>query len=167
MTISIPSEMWERYYEAADFFIDDDHIGRLCTIIYPPTKESCVNCTFNNIGGTSTNVYLHGGPAPFNFGKCPMCGGNGYRESENTDTIRLRIYWRRKDWMKIADNLVYPDADAQIIGYMADVKKLKRAIAIKLVSESQHGEWKMVLAGDIFPHGFGRNRYFMAFLKRA
>jgi hypothetical protein len=166
MTISIPDAFWDKYYEACDFFLDNDHIGKSCTLVYPPKKTECSNCTFNNLGGTSTNVYRHGGPAPFNFGRCPMCGGNGYKETEVTAQINLRVYWRNRDWIKVA-NINVPDAEVQIIGYLADLQKVRQAIEIRLVDERTQGDWRMNLAGEPFPHGFGKNKYFIAHLKRA
>ena len=165
MTITIPSAFFNKYIEACDFFIDNDNIGKQCTLVYPSRKIACDNCVTNNIGGSSTNSYRHGGPAPFNFGRCPLCGGNGYHEEEITDTIRLRIYWEHRDWIKVS-SVSFPDADVQIIGYLSDLPKLRRANEIILLNP-KYGSWRTVLAGEPFPHGFGKNRYFMGFLKRS
>ena len=165
MTISVPDTLWEKYYEACDFFIDNNYIGKACTLVYPPIKTSCAHCSTTHVGGTSTNVYVHGGPAPFSYSDCPMCGGNGYREEESTDTIRLRIYWERRNWIKVSEIHV-PDAEVQIIGYMSDLKKLRQADSIRLINDVQQATWNMMLACEPFPWGFGKNRYFVAFLKR-
>lgn len=164
MTITIPSSFWDKYYEAGDFFLDDNHIGKTCTLVYPSRKISCDNCVANNIGSTSTNSYRHGGPAPFNFGPCPLCGGNGYHEEEVTGTITLRIYWNSRDWIKVSD-ISFPDADVQIIGYLSDLPNLRKADAVLLLNP-KYGSWRTTLAGEPFPWGFGKNRYFMGFLKR-
>ena len=160
--VTLPDSIWATYREFADFFIDE--FGSSCTLIYPPKRETCNNCTINPFGGGSTNVYRHGGPAPFQ-GRCPICGGNGFRESENTDTITLRLYWRAKDWIKVANNINVPDADVQVIGYLSDLYKLKMSTEIRLIN-NDHGRWNTVLAGEPFPHGFKKDRYFVAFLKR-
>jgi hypothetical protein len=166
MTITVPEGLWDKYYEAVDFFIDDDHIGRACTIVYPPLKEACVNC-ITPVGMSNTNVYRDGGPAPFSFGNCPLCGGSGYKETESTDTARLRIYWNRADWIRIAGSIVAPDAEVMVIGYMADLPKIKRATSLLLAKDNNEASYRAVLAGQPNPWGFGRNRYFVAYLKGA
>jgi hypothetical protein len=96
-----------------------------------------------------------------------MCGGNGFKEEEATDTLRLRIYWDRKDWIRVAGNIVVDDASVMVIGYMVDLPKLKQAIEVILASANNEGVYRAVLVGEAFPHGFGRDRYFMAFMKGA
>jgi hypothetical protein len=164
MTLTIPSGIWAKYYEAADLFIDNNNIGKACTLIYPPIRIDCSNCVINHFGGISTNVYRHGGPAPFN-GKCPLCGGSGRREEETTGSIRLRIYHSRRDWIKV-NNLNIPDATVQVIGYATDLPNLLRANEVRLISEQNVLDQRYQLAGAPFLHGFGHNRYFIAHLKR-
>jgi len=166
MTISIPDGFWDKYYEACDFFIDDNHIGRACTVVYPPKREACVNC-IKPVGTSSTNVYRHGGPMPFEFGSCPLCGGNGYKEVETTGDIRLRVYWNRADWIRIAGSIVAEDAEVMIIGYIADITKVKRATHLLLAKDNNEGVYRGSLVGAPTPWGFGRNRYFQAFLTGA
>jgi len=164
MTISIPSTLIDKYNEACDFFLNDNIIGRDCTIVYPPKRTSCNNCIVRPVGSTTTNVYRNGGPAPFNFGGCPLCGGTGYKEIEYTDSIRLRIYWNRADWVKIG-NVHVDNADVMVIGFMSDVTKLIRSIEIKLASSQAEAVYRATLVGQPVPHGFYRNRYFIAYLK--
>jgi hypothetical protein len=165
MTISLPNGLMDKYYEACDFFLNNDIIGRDCTIIYPPKRTACTNCVVKPVGSTTTNVYRDGGPAPFNFNSCPLCGGNGYKETEVTDTIRLRIYWEKSQWIKIGGAFNIDDAEAMIIGFMADVPKITRAIEILLVKDQTEAVYRATLLGKPYPHGFGRSRYFMAYLK--
>lgn len=132
-------------------------------LIFPPKKVACGHCTTTNVGGLSTNVYVHGGPAPFNSNYCVSCGGNGTREEQVTGTIRLRMYWRQRDWIKVSE-ISFPDADVQVIGYLTDLPNLKKANEVRL--NNQYGDWRFQLSGENFPHGFGKNRYFVAFLKR-
>jgi hypothetical protein len=160
MAFSIPSGIFSLYYEVVDEFIDNPYIGESCTLVFPPKLVSCANCTTVNFGGVSKNVYAHGGPMPFNTGVCPLCGGNSIKEEDVTDTINLRIYYRTKDWIKVV-GINFPQADAQIIGYLSDLPKLKRALKIILLSS-----WTCTLSGEPFPHGFGKDRYFVGFLKR-
>ncbi len=167
MTINLPHGALDKYHEACDFFINDDIIGRACSVVYPPKKEICVNCTSKPVGATSTNIYRHGGPMPFKFGNCPLCGGNGYKEIETLETIRLRIYWERADWIKVGGSINVPDAEIMVIGFMSDLPKLLRSTEVRLAKDQNEAVYRATLVGKPTPHGFGRNRYFMAFLKGA
>lgn len=167
MTLKLPDGLLDQYNEVCDFFINNDFIGRTCSLVYPPKKEVCSNCTLKPVGASSTNVYRHGGPMPFQFGDCPLCGGNGYKETEITESIRLRIYWSRADWIRIGGSVNITDAEILIIGFMTDLPKLLRATEIRLVKDQNESIYRATLVGQPTPHGFGRNRYFMAFLKGA
>lgn len=164
MALTIPDNLFDYYNEACDALLNSSKIAKSCTLIYPPRRIECDNCVLNTIGGVSTNAYRHGGPAPFNFGKCPLCGGNGYHEEEITENINLRIYWEQRDWIKVSE-IAFPSAEVQVIGFASDLQKLRRANEILVNRESTHGVWRMVLAGQPFMHGFGKDRYFIAFLK--
>ena len=140
MSISIPDGFWDKYNEVCDLFLSDNNFSRVCTIVYPPKKIKCDNCTLKPVGASSTNVYRNGGPAPFNFGSCPLCGGNGYKEQSITDDIRLRLYWNRRDWLKLAGKLVIPEnTDLMIIGNMSDAVKIKNSVEIIVAKDNQEG----------------------------
>lgn len=161
---TIPSGFFDRYYEMCDLFINDNHIGKQCTLYFPPVKSECNNCVVNHFGGISTNVYRNGGPAPFQGG-CPMCGGNGYREEEVSATIRLRVYHEKKSWVKLS-NIVIPDADVMVIGFATDLPNFVRANEIRLITEQNYVDQRYQLSAEPFLHGFGHSRYFIAYLKR-
>lgn len=164
MTITLPDGLIDKYKEACDFFLNNNIIGRDCTVLYPPKKTACNNCSVKMIGSTSTNVYKHGGPAPFNFGKCPLCGGNGYSEVQTTDTVRLRIYWNRADWIKVG-GINFDNADVMVIGFMTDFTKITRAVEIWLAKDQTETKYRATLVGKPNPHGFGRDTYFVTYLK--
>lgn len=166
MAINIPDGMIDKYNEACDFFINNDIIGANCTLVYPPKKTPCNNC-IKPAGMNSVNVYRHGGPMPFNFGSCPLCGGNGYSEVEVTEPIRLRTYFNRSDWIRVASTINIDDADVMVIGFMADLPKFKRAVQILLVSDQTVAEYRSVSIGKPAPWGFRGDRYFVAYLKGA
>jgi len=170
MTVSLPSGIFDIYHDVMNnVFLSHDGFSSICTVFYPPVREACVNCNTNHFGGQSSNVYQHGGPAPFNNIACVACGGNGYREREVTDTLRLRIYWSKKDWItnvNMVDNIVIPEADAQIIGKISDMPKILQAQNIKPVSQNKSIDQRYVLQGEPFLHGFGKSHYFVAYIKR-
>ncbi len=166
MTFTIPSGVFDLYYDAVDFFINDNHIGKACTLIMPPKKTTCDNCVTNSFGGQSSNVYKHGGPAPFNFGNCPLCGGNGFKETEVKVPIRLRIYWSKKDWIRIVGNINVTDAEVMVIGFASDLTRFRQASEMLLVNEQTHLDLRFATISSPFPWGFGKNRYFVSYLKR-
>lgn len=162
----IPSGIFSLYYNVMDEFLENTYISSSCTVNYPAKKESCSNCVNAWFGGVNKNTYKSGGPAPFSTGNCPLCGGNGLKESISTDTLNLRIYWRRRDWIKIG-NVNIPDAEVQVIGFASDLPKILRATDIELVTGQNYLKQKFQLANEPAMHGFGKNRYFIAYLKRA
>lgn len=164
--VSIPSEIMDTYREFADDFINLN-FGVNCRVVYPSKKEACANCTTALIGGRSKNVYLNGGPAPFTFGVCPLCGGSGFKEISYTEEFKMRLYWRKKDWIRVADINV-PDAEVQAIGFMTDMPKLLRAEQVILNCDLEaYKKWRYVVEGEPLPHGFGHDRYFIVHFKRA
>lgn len=163
--VSLPDEIFQEYESIVDDFINDN-FGVDCKLIYPARRILCSNCVFDPIGQKSSNRYKHGGPAPFNFGNCPMCGGAGLKEEEAEDTIKLRVYYSPKDWIKIADNISSDDADVQVIGFMSDMPKFNRANEIIVNSPQKNYEtWKCVKSSKALPHGFKQRRYFICFLR--
>lgn len=162
MTINIPTGFWSKYTEAADWFIDT--LGKPCTLVYPPKRVACNNC-IKPAGSSTYNTYRHGGPMPFNFGPCPLCGGGGYHEEEITGSITLRVYWSRRDWMRYVSSINIPDAEVMIIGYLTDLDELLKANEILVLSDQTYVEYRMKLSGKPFPHGFFKNRYFIGFLE--
>lgn len=166
MTISIPNTVFDTYYEVCDWLLSNNYTSYTCTLVYPARREVCTNCVINPVSGGSTNVHAHGGPMPFSFGLCPLCGGNGYKEIEDTASIRLRVYWSRKDWIKVAGSVNIADASVQVIGNLSDLPKVMQANQIKIVDAQTNATFSMSLACEPFLHGFGKNKYFVAFLKR-
>lgn len=153
----IPSGIFQTYYDICDDILSNNYLSGNYTLYYPPLKTSCSNCVTGFFGGISKNVYKHGGPAPFES-VCPLCGGNGYKEIESTDSVRLRVYYNPRDWIKIA-NLNIPKAEVMIIGFMSDIVKIERMNEILL-------DVRYRLSSKPVPHGFGKNRYFISFLER-
>lgn len=163
MTISIPQSLFDKWKEVGNYLLENDNFSRVATLYFPPIKEACTS--ENHFGGDSANVFLHGGPAPFSFNECVNCGGTGFREKEVTSTVRLRTYWNKKNWIKTG-NIAIPDAEVQIIGKMSDLPSIRAAIKIHLLSEEKAMDLFFVMAGEAYPHGFGKDSFFITFLKR-
>lgn len=73
--------------------------GKDCVLEFPRTRTECPNCEINIADGTSAGVYKTGGPSSFPAGSvCPVCTGDGYIETAQTLTIRMRVYDDPKEW---------------------------------------------------------------------
>ena len=165
--MEIPTEVFDTYYSIASDFIDSN-FGVNCTIYYPEKKSICDNCIFDSFQKKSTNKYLAGGPISFTTGQCPRCAGTGYRSIADTDSIKLRAYFDKKKWIKMPVDINLVDSAVQVIGHMVDMPKILRASSVLVNSDIQgYKSFKYVLAGEPVPHGFGRNKYFVAMLTRS
>jgi len=168
MTFEIPSGIKDLYKEAVDALLVSELTSEPCTVVYPPKKQTCENCLPGPMG-SGGNVYRSGGPIPFSFGLCPYCQGKGFKETESTDTVRLRVYFvtdrsKQEVFSKIA-NINFDKYDAQIIGHMSDLQKIKRANYILLVDQHQgQKKIKCKLIGEANPWGFGKDLYFSAYV---
>lgn len=153
----IPSSVFTAYYDIVDSFIDED-FGVTCSIFYKSERVAC-SC--------SQNHNLYGGVSAFNNSDCIYCGGIGYKEQENSETIKLRVYSDeyRKKWIQTPVNT--PDGTIQVIGYLTDLDKIKRADYIVVNIEKQGIErFKYKLFGEPFTHGFKHSRYFIGYFER-
>lgn len=158
--MDIPAEIFSTYREFADDFINSN-FGVNCRIYHKPKRIVC------SCAGVTNNRYAHGGPASkFNRG-CQYCGGDGFKEEQITENIKLRVYHERRNWIKVGnlDNL--PDGVCQVIGFLTDLPAIKKCEYIVLNSAVENiQKQKYILYGEAHPHGFGRDRYFLAFMQR-
>jgi hypothetical protein len=169
MAINIPSGVFDVYNEAILLFT------RSAKLVYPEKKEDCPNCIMSNMGtrNRSMSIYQSGGPYPFDRGMpCPYCGGKGYKATESSDNVTLRIYWDRKNWVKTGAEINIPDMTIQTIAYMADLDKIEKA---KYLIPSYDGvenydpNAQYEKMGISFPQGFKQNntKYVVTFWTRA
>lgn len=163
----LPQELFDIYNEFADDFISDN-FGVTCTLSYPAKKTPCPDCAGNTmVGGRPSNFQQHGGPAPFNPRQnCSMCGGQGFYSVPNTEDIKMRAYFNKKEWAKLGIVNV-PEGGCVVIGFMSDLPKYKMADHITVCSDIEAiNGWTYEKAGEAVPHGFKRNRYFTGILGR-
>lgn len=164
--VSIPDSVFQAYKDAADDLISQN-FGINCRLVYPHRKIQCDNCIYDPVGQKSSNRYKHGGPAPFNFGHCPTCGGAGYKEDEQSEIIKMRVYFGSDNFKEVAPGVDTQNADAQVIGFIYDLPKFERANEIICHSDLEnYGTFKFRRASQAFPHGLQKDRYFIAFLTR-
>ena len=156
----IASGLFDLYHEGIDSLIENLGGRSPSTLIYPAIKTPCENCTQNYFGGSSTNVYKTGGPFPFSDGFCPLCGGKGFKESENSESVKLIVYWEPKNWVKLPGiSFDVPDTTIQTKGYMKDLPKIERAIELRVSRTIEgFGTWRFKRKGEPVPAGF-HNKY--------
>lgn len=163
--MQIPQSLLSLYESFADDFINSN-FGVNCTIYFPDKTDICPNCIIDTMTRRSSNVYKTGGPEAFTNGMlCPVCNGEGYKKSSVTEVIKLKVYYDRSKWVKIADNINAQNATAQIFGMITNMSKIQQMDYILLDSDyQQNGGLECVLDGPVHPFGL-TNKYFSAYVK--
>ena len=162
MALNLPSSAFTKLNEAILLF------NRTCTLVYPERRQTCENCVTNTFGGRSTNTYRSGGPIPFSRGaNCPLCGGDGYKDVETTDSIELRIYYNRRDFIDVGFNADVPNNVIQTVGYMDDFEKITKAKEL-LVDIGKHDKGRYKRISEPYNQGFKQNptQYVVIFWER-
>ena len=154
MAISLPSGVFDDFNSAVD-----NIWARPITLVYPEVREECPNCTYN--GFRSNGIYKSGGPYPFtDGGLCPWCEGAGYKMIETSQVISARIYYSRKDWVKVGAQVQLANAAAQIIAKITDLPKLqqcKYCIPNYYPNIDNYNNPKLTRISDFYPQGFLQN----------
>jgi hypothetical protein len=168
MAINIPASVFDTYNEAVLLFT------RTGTLVYPEKKEQCTNCYMDTMGTRNRSIskYRPSGPYPFERGMpCPYCGGKGYKATESSDDITLRIYWNRKFWVDIGIPIDVPDGSMQTISYMTDLEKINKAkyLIPKYDGIEKYDQSRYERAGLSYPQGFKQNetKYVVTFWTRS
>lgn len=97
--ISIGSGIFNLYYEASDFFIENPMIGKVLTIVYESREPKSL---------TYSDTLLD------------------FSEQVKTEDIKIRMYHNPRDWKKLG-YVDMISGRVQVIGYMTDAIKLQRA----------------------------------------
>ena len=145
----------------------DNIWSREILLIYPEVRQECPNCTFN--GFRSNGVYKPGGPYPFSNGMlCPWCEGAGFKMVETTETIKARVYYSQKEWVKVGPQVNLSNAAAQIILKLDDLSKVqqcKYCIPHYYPNIDNYNNLKLQKITDFYPQGFLQNpvRYVVTF----
>lgn len=166
MAFSLPGIIFDKWREVASYLLTDDNFSREATLYFPPKYTASTGNTGNNLAGQNQNVFATGGPAPFSFGEGNSNGGSGYKEEPITKTIRLRVYFEKKNFIKTG-NIVIPANAIQIIGAMSDLPVLRAASSIKILSDITGLNITCILVTDAYPYGFGRTQNFIAYIQEA
>jgi hypothetical protein len=101
-------------------------LGKTCLLVYPARYVPCPNCIIDPHSGRSTGRYRHGGPMPFQAGKCPMCQGEARQAQEVSEEITLLCNWEPKKFLTPIKNLEVraPYSVLETKGFLTDVPKI-------------------------------------------
>ena len=169
MTFSLDSALVTEHEIICDFLITG-FPGKVCKLIYEPKDLECPNCYLDIDTGVSTSIYKSGGPIAFtNYTICPYCGGRGRLQTEETENIRLRVYFNQKQFIQTAQtqNIVISGDIIQVIGYMVDLPKVQRAKAMMVDTQVEgYKEYTFQPLSTPIPWGFRHAKYFTQLWKR-
>lgn len=158
MAINIPSTVFTKYQEFADGMISN--FGINCQLVYTEKVEEITESVPRVKQRRSLNIQNRNDPAAF------ARGSKKYKTVENTEDIKLRVYWNRKDWVKIGE-IDVPDGAIQTIGYLTDLPKVNKAKSLIVNTDvSGYERYDFVKTAEPFPYGLQQNRYFVCFWSR-
>ena len=158
MTINIPSDVFSKYEEFADAMIAD--FGVACKLVYIEQVQEITESVPRAKQRRTMDIQDRNDPAGF------ARGSDTYKTVENTENITLRVYWNKKDWVKIGD-LNLPDGAIQTIGYLTDLTKINKAASLIVNSDNDgYREFRFVKAAEPTPWGLQKDRYCVCHWKR-
>jgi hypothetical protein len=159
MPINIPESVFDKYYDIIDSTITNI-FGIDCTLVYVETVEEISN-SFDNIPyNKSINAHRQ---RTGDFKR----EDKTFKEAERKETIRLKVYWDSKAWVKAGGDIVVPNNSVQTIFFGTDLDRVMRAKYL-LVHQNieDKREYKFTMFGEPFPMGLRQQRYFGCFWQR-
>ena len=158
MAITVPQSVFDKYFEVIDstFTI----FGVTCQLVYIDVIEMLEE-EYDNLP-TSNSINPHRRVnTDYNRGNI------AYIEVEKIEDITLKVYWDRRGWIKVTNDINVPDGSIQTICFTTDLPKILRAkelIVHKGVKDIL--EMRFQLAGECYPMGLQQDRYFGCFWER-
>lgn len=151
------------YNNAIDHLISQQGLAVPCLLEYDSLKKDlCPNCIFDPILNRSSNVFKHGGPAPFSENSiCPVCIGNGIIDMSKKETVYLALIFNSKYWLNWNSNSVnIANNKAQSISKIDLLPKLQNCKQIILdTNTSAYGDRRYSRINEPEICGLGENRY--------
>lgn len=152
MAINIPSEVFDKYFEAIDYTIEI--FGVTCQLVSINKVEEIAPNPNNNIPDkNSINAHRVRGGDYERANKI-------IRETEVLTDIKLKVYFDQKSWIGVPNNIVVPDGAIQTIGFMTDLPKILQAKALIVHKDiKDYKELRYERMGEHIPLGFKNERY--------
>lgn len=83
-----------------------DEISRCITVVTYNPNAPCPNCYYSSSEHASSGQYKPGGPKPFRYGRCPVCGGKGVLEVKLKKIIPAEIVWKGRASAMAKESLI-------------------------------------------------------------
>ena len=106
MPITIPNSVFEKYYDVVDSTFNI--FGVTCQLVYIE-KIEVIDNTYDNIPD-NRSINPHRRP-----GGDYRRGNKTFKEVEQIEDIKVKVYWDSKNWVNPGGNLVVPDRGIQTI----------------------------------------------------
>jgi ribosomal protein S2 len=147
--MQIPEKVFDLYKEFGDEMIRS--FGVLCQINY--VKKM-------GVGGSLPTVKTSKTLRPYDNASS-FLQNESYEETETSENIKLRVYWDRKAFKKIAD-LEIPDGGIMTIGYLSDINKIKNCdTLIPNIENLAYTNKRFTKVDEPIPWGLRKDRYFV------
>lgn len=148
--------------------IGTDVFGVECTLYMPPIPTPCSNCVPDPIGQKSSNIYLNGGPTPFENGQiCPMCGGVYIIAQQSTETVIFTIEYKIEKFLDILKQTIrYPQNAIQTRGFVSDMQKVLNCTDMEINRNAGVAHYRYKLSGEPLIAGKLSDDYFYAAWER-
>jgi hypothetical protein len=160
MPLRIPESVFDKYYDIIDSTINDI-FGVDCKLVFVDRVEEISNSYDNVPHNKSINAHRQRVGDHRREDKV-------YQDVERTETIRLKVYWDSKSWVKVGGNIVVADNAIQTIFFATDLERVMRANYLVVHdSIADKKDFRFIKSGEPFPMGLRQNRYFGCFWRRA
>lgn len=157
----IPEASVILHEQIAQRFIESP-LGKNITLVYQPLQSKCPNC----YGG---NVYNGTGLISFDTGSvCPFCNGLDFIISEQTEVVRMMVYFDPREWINYQDFSAANVADGmvQTRGLMSLWPKVERCNYAQIHNDiAGLGFMKYEKFGKMIPFGARARTEFLQFWK--
>jgi len=127
------------------------------------------NCKPDPIGHKSSNIYVQGGPAPFETGQvCLYCGGNYYLAIEKTENIIMTINWEPSRWdPTLPQGHRLSNGTIQTRGNAVDLQKVNNCEFMETFTNTGYAHYRYKLMGEPTLSAQTSDLFFWAWWDRA
>jgi hypothetical protein len=171
--MEIPESIFETFNSGVDAMLASS-MAAPCVLVYPPRRTECPNCIVNPLTQSSSGRYKAAGPIVFSNGQvCPYCQGQGFTNTETTETIRLLIDWEPKSFIRLLKNPKNESVNLsfgsiiQVQGNIDYLNKIRQCVELRVHQNvSDLGYWRYERDGEPIPYGLNHNDYFSCIMNR-
>jgi hypothetical protein len=166
--ISIPPVVRQFIDQSMTDMLGTDVFGVNCVLSMPPSPTYCANCVADPIGMKSSNIYITGGPQPFEDGQvCPVCHGDYILQVEQTKTIVMVIEWKPERFLDIMRRTVrFPQSTIQSRGFVSDLQYVQNCSHMETFLDTSTDHYTFKLRGEPIVPGRLSRKFFYALWER-